>query len=51
MTDHADVDYRCTCGHALSDHPPKELEEADGEDFVHRCAIEGCGCEGYQEEN
>ncbi len=48
VTDDVEVDYRCTCGHPLSDHPP---EDAGGEDFAHRCAVDGCSCEGYQEED
>lgn len=48
MTDEVEVDYGCTCGHPLSDHPP---EDAGGEDFAHRCAVEGCSCEGYREED
>lgn len=47
MTDQAEVEYGCVCGHPLSDHPP---EEVGPDDFVHRCAVEGCTCQGYQEE-
>jgi hypothetical protein len=46
MTDQLeDVEWMCSCGHSLPEHPPEEV----GEDFVHRCEVEGCTCEGYQE--
>ena len=45
MVPQGQVDYICSCGHRLADHPPEE----HGQGFVHRCSIKDCNCNGYAE--